>query len=327
MSQPLVSIKASLGPFLVLVCGACILFGVFVTQTFYYWITYPNDGRKLRIFIFALWLLEAVHTGFCIHIIYYYFVSHFTDSSAVNNIVWSVGAAFVCEVIIVTCSEGFYIRLSEKKIYVVALPGLLLLSRAGLGLFTVVMFYKTRFWDVYEGRRIVTVSLNAEYSLGLLADCSITGLLIWYLCRKRTAYAQTNMKIQKLMYYTLNTGGVTLITSALIIAACNKQWQVGNQTSYGLLKIASKLYSNSMLAMLNARKYVSEVGGKNDMAEFGNIMELPRIGAHASDNRIKIITETVVTTDHDTPNGTHTPSDTAYAYDIRKVQTDVLTEP
>ncbi|KAI0345552.1 hypothetical protein BDW22DRAFT_1342899 [Trametopsis cervina] len=290
------ALELAVGPLLVLICVACILFGVFSTQIFYYANNYEKDGPKLKMFVFCIWLLETLHTAFCIHVIYNYFVIHYGDPiHGINVIVWSAPVTVLLELMIVTMTEGFYIRriwhLCGKKLYIVALPALLLVLRAAFSLLTFAFLYKYTAWAEYREHNLAQASLKAGFALGLVADFTITAMLIWYLRSRRTKFVQTNMKLQKLMYYTINTGALTLIVSAAIIGTIS----IENSLMFGgLVEVVSKLYANSMLAMLNARKYIHQVG-ESDMSEFNNAIELS--GAARTDNHIKIVTETQVARD------------------------------
>ncbi|KAI0793076.1 hypothetical protein BC629DRAFT_345771 [Irpex lacteus] len=326
--SPQSALELAVGPLLVLICVACILFGVFSAQVYFYWSNYEKDSAKLKSFVSFIWILEALHTGFCIHVLYFYFVTHFGDPvHGAGTIVWSCGVTVVLEVVIVSLTEGFYVRriwhLSGKKYWVVAGPILLLIVRAIFSLYTVNFLYKFGTWENYRAHSSAQASLWTAFSLGLVADFSITSLLIWFLRTKRTKFAATNMKLAKLMHYTINTGAVTLVVSAAIIGTISIQ----NSLLFGgLIEVVSKLYANSMLAMLNARKQITLIG-EGDMSEFV-------MSTRSSNNRhatgIKIVTETSIARDMDDHlAATSNPKDSFQAYSVydgtQKVQTDALT--
>ncbi|KAI0088633.1 hypothetical protein BDY19DRAFT_994011 [Irpex rosettiformis] len=327
--SPQSALELAVGPLLVLICVACILFGVFSAQVFFYWSTYDKDGPKLKAFVCFIWILEALHTAFCIHVMYFYFVTHFGDPvHGVNTIVWSCGITVILEVVIVSLTEGFYVRriwhLAGKKSWVVAGPTLLLIVRAFFSLYTVSFLYKYETWANYREHQTAQSFLWTAFSLGLVADFSITSLLIGLLRKKRTKFAATNMKVAKLMHYTINTGALTLIVSAAVIGTIG----VKNSLLFGgMIEVVSKLYANSMLAMLNARKHITLLG-EGDMSEFV-------MSTRGSSNRhttgIKIVTETSIARDMDEQLSNPTNAKDSFqdynVYDgsTQKVQSDALT--
>ncbi|KAI0341722.1 hypothetical protein BDW22DRAFT_1358565 [Trametopsis cervina] len=251
--------EVKLGPLLVLICVACFLFGILTAQIFYYWNNYQKDGLKLKAFILFVWLLETLHTAFCIYVIYFWFVAQYPNIRDLETIGWSAVITVLLELIIVTLTEGHYIyriwHLCHRKLYVVALPALLLALRFAFGLLTVTLLYKYNRWSIYFENSVAPAVLITEFSLGLASDFTITAFLIWYLRMQRTGFPNTNMRIQKLMHYTLNTGAITIIISAAIVGTINLP---NSLFFFGLVEVVSKLYSNSMLAMLNARKHLQE---------------------------------------------------------------------
>lgn len=83
------------------------LYGVFFAQAYYYWTTYEEDPIHVKLFVALLWLisslyhwqytskatshrlLESCHTGFCVHIIYFYFIAEFGNPiRGLETLVW-----------------------------------------------------------------------------------------------------------------------------------------------------------------------------------------------------------------------------------------------
>ncbi|KAI0750543.1 hypothetical protein BC629DRAFT_1444806, partial [Irpex lacteus] len=68
----------------------------------------------------------------------------------------------------------------------------------------------------------------------------------------------TNKKLQTLVHYTASTGALTVIISAVIVGSV----KIENSLLFGgLIEFISKLYANSMLAMLNARNKIRSTSG------------------------------------------------------------------
>ncbi|KAK0457529.1 uncharacterized protein EV420DRAFT_1748671 [Desarmillaria tabescens] len=66
-----------------------LLFGITVLQVFIYYRDYPNDCRLYRYSVGIIWVLDALHLSLIIHVIYHYTVDSFGDYVALENVVWS----------------------------------------------------------------------------------------------------------------------------------------------------------------------------------------------------------------------------------------------
>ncbi|KIK66629.1 hypothetical protein GYMLUDRAFT_909020 [Collybiopsis luxurians FD-317 M1] len=84
-----------------------------------------------------------------------------------------------------------------------------------------------------------------------VCDILVSISLSWFLLRHKTSFAPTNSILHRIMLLTLQTGAFTAIIAVanlLTLTICeNKSLQL--IWAYSL----SKLYSNSLLSMLNAR--------------------------------------------------------------------------
>ncbi|KAI0777103.1 hypothetical protein BC629DRAFT_1525328 [Irpex lacteus] len=240
------ALEIAVGPLLVTLCLAFVLFGVFLAQFYYYFTHYENDGVQLRSFVGVIGLLETLHSALCIHVLYDYFVTHYGNpAEGISKIVW-----YVAVITAIGCGRpltDFYIRriwyLSEKNIFAVIAPTLLLCARDG-ELVCWVLRYKYKLWAVFRGHADANRIVEATFSLGLVADVTITGTLIYYLGFNRSGFAFTNKKLQTLVHYTASTGALTVkIENSLLFG--------------GLIEFISKLYANSMLAMSACPYYPS----------------------------------------------------------------------
>ncbi|KAI0091217.1 hypothetical protein BDY19DRAFT_991788 [Irpex rosettiformis] len=257
------ALELAVGPLLVTLCLAFMLYGVFMAQLYFYYTHYENDGVRLWSFVGVIGILETVHSALCIHVLYDYFVTHYGNpTEGIFKIVWSAPITVILEILIVTLTTSFYIRriwyLSEKNILAIVAPILLLCARDAMSLVTLTLLYKYGIWSVFRSHADANRIVEATFSLGLVADVAITGTLMYYLGFNRSGFAVTNKKLHTLVHYTASTGALTVIISAVIVGS------VKLETSLlfgGLIEIISKLYANSMLAMLNARNKIRNERG------------------------------------------------------------------
>ncbi|EKM50220.1 uncharacterized protein PHACADRAFT_264829 [Phanerochaete carnosa HHB-10118-sp] len=239
-----------MGPLLVLVCLALILFGIFTAQVYYYWSTYEKDSRLVRGFVLLLWFLECLHTTFCICMLYTYFIDHFGDTGEVERI--------VC--------------VSKRNFLVASVPAIALFARVGQ--------YSCKTWTAFRQRQGPVLTLNVALSCGGLVDLVTTGLLTFYLWRSRSAFPRTQHIVDKLLHFALNTGALTMIFSMAILFTYNLV--TTSLIWAGMVEIVSKLYANSMLAMLNARNNLRNAGSTNEStASAGTFRHQDVKAAHA----------------------------------------------
>lgn len=321
-----------MGPLLVLVCLALILFGIFTAQVYFYWSTYEKDSHFVRSFVLMLWFLEALHTTFCVCMLYTYFIDHFGDAGEVERIVWSAVATVFLEIIIVSLTQAFYIyriwKLSKRNYLVASVPAVALLARIVLGYVAAGFLYSYQTWEAFRQKQGPLLTLNVALSCGGFVDLVTTGLLTFYLWRSRTAFPRTKHVVDKLLHFALNTGALTMIFSMAILITYNLV--TTSLIWAGMVEIVSKLYANSMLAMLNARNNIRNATSTNETTASGPLdIRMSRRntrGLTSEAVRVDVFKETVTVTDfersdthntgaHDAPEPAKDPE--AFAFALR----------
>ncbi|KAG6819430.1 hypothetical protein H0H93_011957 [Arthromyces matolae] len=104
--------------------------------------------------------------------------------------------------------------------------------------------------------RPITISINA---LSTAADILIAGSLCYMLHRARTGFKKSDSMINKLMLFVVNTGVLTSMCAvASLVCLIASPLTLAYATFYFCI---GRLYTNSFLATLNARKAIT---GKTD---------------------------------------------------------------
>ncbi|KAI0341032.1 hypothetical protein BDW22DRAFT_1430210 [Trametopsis cervina] len=258
-----------MGPLLLCVCAAILLYGIFLAQMIYYWSTYGTDTPRLKLWVAVLGVLETTHTAVCIHVLYYYFVSHYGQFDVLAQIVWSSGVSVTLEVVIVGFTQAFYVyriwHITNKNKAIIAALSSVVLGCIGVGFATSSLALKYDTWLELETSAVFRATGNSTWALCVLADTMITGTLVYYLWRGRTAsIGRTKKMIRKLIHYSISTGAVTAVASLVVLICYNALPQ--NILFGGLLEILTKLYANSALAMLNARRRVASSAAPTTVA-------------------------------------------------------------
>ncbi|KAI0343180.1 hypothetical protein BDW22DRAFT_1246560 [Trametopsis cervina] len=281
-----IDVGAFIGPLLVEICFALILYGVFCTQVYYYFSTY-NDQAFVKAIIWALLVLETVHVGFCIHVLYWYFILNFNRIEGLESIVWSFGVTVYLEVFISGTVQSFYMyriwRLRRQG-FVVAGMVVFLLARVGLALRTTSYAYEFSTWASLLGAPYTHAPINAGWGLNVAVDFLITSVLATYLYQDRSGALKNNTRtmVSKLFHYAISTGALTLMASTAIFITFNARSH--SLVFGGLLEVLTKLYANSMLAMLNARNSIKEKAASDNRmtVELSNLNGLPTVNVPPS---------------------------------------------
>ncbi|KAI0341068.1 hypothetical protein BDW22DRAFT_1445552 [Trametopsis cervina] len=305
-------IETFAGPLVVLTCFSLILYGIFLAQVLYYWTTYERDPLSIKLWVILAALFETCHTTMCIHVLYYYFIQHYGDvRNGLDHIVWSAVVSLYCEEGIIAVAQrysghnllhlyqlgssgftciSFYVyriwHISGKNQIVTAsklsLPqstymlngavaqGIMLTARIDssdhnflpdvtlvVGVYTTSATFRQPTWEAIHLDHHFLIISNCTWVIGVVVDLLITLVLFHFLYQNRKLGLGRVFSVIVLITY--NT-----YTRSLLFA--------------GILQVLSKLYANSMLAMLNARRSVtSSAAGTGITVGTNNTIELSQL--------------------------------------------------
>lgn len=138
------------GGLLVEIFVACMLYGITTLQTFLYYQKYRNDTAFLKLFVAAVWVLETIHTVFCVQVVYAYTVQQFGEFGYFKTINWGVGVTVLTEVVLSTLVQAFYVRrvwiMSDKSKILTAAIAFFTVCRAGFGIASTILSYRYPNW-------------------------------------------------------------------------------------------------------------------------------------------------------------------------------------
>ncbi|CAL1703579.1 unnamed protein product [Somion occarium] len=279
-----------LGGFVVEVCLALLLYGIATAQSYVYMLNSKDDPPLLKSVVGSIWILETFHSAMIIHMLYEYTITDFGKLADVGIIVWSVGLCVLVEMLIVALAQ--------------VVTSILLLARVSFGFATAALTYKLGAWTTFREETGPLFTLSCGLGLSALVDALIAGIIIYYLRRGQTGFKSTDNVVRSLMAYAVNSGAITMIVSIVIVLTF--VFLKNSLLFAGLVTVAGKLYSNSLLGTLNARSYLrskSKGSAGYNSAELSNIgpnsarrshtaqLQLPRA------NQIEIYQETTKVSD------------------------------
>ncbi|KAI0695204.1 hypothetical protein C8T65DRAFT_665701 [Cerioporus squamosus] len=113
---------------------------------------------------------------------------------------------------------------------------------------------------------------SAACGAAIVSDSLTAGVLIVTLSRQRTPYEETNTLLNTLIIYTINTGA---IVNALAIVFALARPNTMEWIAIELLAV--RLYTNSVLAVLNSRKSLREASDRSGPMELELELELQSV--------------------------------------------------
>ncbi|TCD69202.1 hypothetical protein EIP91_008498 [Steccherinum ochraceum] len=245
-----------LGPMLLLEILSTGLFGILSVQTYMYYLVFPNDRTHAKLLVGWVYILELVQLIFTTRDSWLIFARGFGDFAHVNDVrtIWfslSIMAGYIGLFVQLFYAWRIYALSSNRWItFFVILSSL---DQAG---FSVAVGIETR--NVGNLASLTHSLKTLKYKLTWVCTTAFCDILIaismsYYLYRakQRSAVRRTNAMLTRLMMFTAETGLITaacaLLDAILYIAA--------NETLFYALfmGICPKLYSTSLLALLNSR--------------------------------------------------------------------------
>ncbi|EIW57916.1 uncharacterized protein TRAVEDRAFT_48939 [Trametes versicolor FP-101664 SS1] len=239
----------------VLLCTflGCMLFGLTIHQTYRYFRLYPTDGWRLKTFVTVLFVLDVFHTVLTIHMCHFYLINNYFNPARLVEGVWSIRMSVMQTGCVIVVSHCFYARrmylLGGGRLWPIVFIITLLTVEFGLCIAaTVEAFVQVTFENYAKYAWVVCSALGTA----VVVDVFVSAALIYYLHSSRTGFKRTDSLLDVLMVYAINTGLSTSIVS--LAAALTAIIMPRNLVYSGLYIISSKLYANSLLAVLNSRR-------------------------------------------------------------------------
>lgn len=231
------------------------LFGIVTVQTYLYFRSFPRDDWKLKALVGWLWLLELGHTITVTEEIYVKTINEYGQPATIASFSSFYASVILSAFIDFTAQAFFAYRIKKfsgkwiaagicgfaafVRLVMIVMGGVL-----GSVATDVVQFQAKWGW-------LVTSML----ALGAAIDVTVAVSLCFYLRQHRNSpFTSTIQLIDKLMIWAIQTGLLTSIV-AVVVVICDNTMK-DNFVALGLFTLLAKLYSNSVLAVLNGRTIV-----------------------------------------------------------------------
>ncbi|KAL1741441.1 hypothetical protein HDZ31DRAFT_84821 [Schizophyllum fasciatum] len=243
---PVIDVRETLGPMLVSSVVAWVLWGMLTMQVIRYYLAYQRDHPLVKMMVSCppFQFLDFAHAVILFHGVYQCLVNDFGRVVPLDK---ARRGEMPPRVLVTIIVQGFCFW-RVWKLYRSLIP---------IGFY--VMFTISAFGAVPTARRIFFLELSGFGYLAavLAADTTMAGMLTGLLLGQyqEAVYARTSEMLQRLFYFSVNTGTWTAVfaVAAIVLSkhpAGTSYWTIFDLGVCGV-------YSNTLLANLNGRDYVA----------------------------------------------------------------------
>lgn len=240
----------SLGPILLGTVLNVWLYGIMVTQTAMYYVTFKRDHKWIKMLVAWLFLIDTLNTAFDIGLVWRYTITLFGDMGEITHSHWLFNVEPVMTTMISSTTQSFFAwriaRLTGHPWmgWAIGCSAFIQLA-AGLGS-TIGASIVVDFDRFQELKAAVITWLG----LSALTDVVITIILSWYLHTHRTGFSQTDDIITRLVRLTVQTGLITTVWATVDLIF---YLALANNLHLLFQLPLCKLYTNSLMSTLNSR--------------------------------------------------------------------------
>ncbi|KAJ7062123.1 hypothetical protein C8F01DRAFT_124886 [Mycena amicta] len=251
------AVDNTLGALLAGGLAATALWGVTCVQTFSFFMSESSERPWLKTLVAFLWVLDTFDTILNGHILYFYLISNYFSPQAILVPVWSV----IIHVAATSISNFIVRGVFTRRVYRLSngnIPGTLLIAILSTLDLVCGIIITVKAFGITSYLQLANLSslMYLNFAAGTSSDLSVALALCYLLHKSRTGFKGTDSLIRVLMTYAINTGLlVALDASAGLLTYV---FMPHNFIFLGCYLLLSKLYLNSYLAILNARKNLRE---------------------------------------------------------------------
>ncbi|KDR83472.1 hypothetical protein GALMADRAFT_132917 [Galerina marginata CBS 339.88] len=265
------------------VVAAAMLYGVSFVQTCYYFLEYRQDVWFIKALVGAICIFETIHQALISHTVYYYLITNYNNPGILNNIVWSILLEVLFNGLIGLLVQGFLtlrvwrcrsmssswfdfalnLSVSGRNVPLTIAVATLVFACFGCSVAFTAQSMQLDTWVELEQLKGLSMAINL---LGAATDITIAAALFVFLHKSRTGFKKSDTMISRLIAFTVSTG---LLTSICAVASLISILASGDTLIYVAFYFSlGRLYSNSVLATLNARQIIRKLGEDSDELSF-----------------------------------------------------------
>ncbi|KAJ7016209.1 hypothetical protein C8F04DRAFT_1164025 [Mycena alexandri] len=238
------------------------LLGILSLQVYNFHLKFPKERKAIKILVYTIFFLDVVQTGISSLFAFETLVLHWGDPSILIHLPWSSAAGpfftgTISAAVQIFFAWRIYALKGENRL-AVGISGFIVLLALMQGLCAIITDAKfTVTTDLAEIERLVVgVKVWLIGSAGCDLVITFTMLVILSQYRQNTPWSRTDTLITKLIYNVVETGAVTSVAAILDVVLFIKY--PGNNLHQTFAFMLGKIYSNVLVATLNARGRVAD---------------------------------------------------------------------
>jgi hypothetical protein len=253
---PIPAMDGTLGALAIGSFVSCFFFGITCVQLYLYTQRFPNDRLYYKLLVFWSWLIDAVQTAFTAHVVYFFTVTHYADPTVLTTAPYTLCSMSILEAFVGGPVEIFFAmrvyKLSEGSLVGKIVTGLIVVTavvHAALGISFSAITYAHP--DILYWKTNLEWDSTAGLTCAAVCDVIIAFAMVFFLRSRRTVFAQSKSLVNQLMAYSIESGALTSVCAVAVVITFLTS---DSLASLGLLFFLPKLYTNSLMAMLNSRQ-------------------------------------------------------------------------
>ncbi|KAI8983232.1 hypothetical protein BD414DRAFT_490307 [Trametes punicea] len=254
---------------------ALFLSGAVFMQVALYYQLYHTDRWRIKTLVLAVWVLDLTHSAMVCTANWENMVVHYGGFDTLDSIAWSIAVTIALTAVTTFIVHCFYIQrihsLSRGNWFIVTPLTALALLRVSAASVTTSEMIRLGNYPLFIAQFSWVFTLGLAVSAGL--DVLITIIMCYYIRRGRTGFVRMNHIIDVLTLYTVENGMITCIATCLSLFFW--LFMRSNFAFLGMHLAINKLYANSFLASLNARKAIANKSQGSGQGHAGEAFALP----------------------------------------------------
>ncbi|KAI0788130.1 hypothetical protein C8Q74DRAFT_659081 [Fomes fomentarius] len=249
------SVGAMFGTYLVGTFFGLMLYGFSLHQVYKYARLFPSDTLFIRLLVMSVMAIETIHAAFTMHTCYHYLTAKYNNPAILNQGVWSLNFIPLIIAINMVISQLFFARrvylMGKAYRIIVSITMLWFILEIG---FSIAAVAKVIAIPTFDAVSKVNHLLAATFGAAFIGDALLTGSLIVVLRKSRSMeLKQTESVLNRFNLYAINTGLLHAILNIVIFIIV---LALPQDIIHGSISIiTTRLYGNTLLAVLNSRKF------------------------------------------------------------------------
>ncbi|KAI0714872.1 hypothetical protein C8Q76DRAFT_728532 [Earliella scabrosa] len=246
-------LDTTMGPLLIGVILGAVFYGVSLSQVYYYYTRYPRDPWHTKALVAAVWFTDTCHQALISHTIYWYLVTMYGDPNALFRLVNTILIEVLFQGFTGLFVQSFFAariwKLSGKKLWLVLPVVAMIIAEFTVSIAYTVKSLGFEFFADLPKIKALSLSINIFAAVG---DVLIAAILCTILQSSKTGFERSNLLINKLMVFAVNTGLLTSICACMSLITILALPDTFIYITFFFL--IGRLYANSLMATLNSRK-------------------------------------------------------------------------